>query len=333
MRGPRVVAGIAVATVVAGLGVALVARLWSGGAAAVGPIPAAAMAFPADARLLAGVDLARLRESPLYERYAARLAAALPGDVLGPLAGGTGADPLRDLDRVLVAWLPGTGDGLHGLAHVRGRLGAVPDRLAAGGLTSRSRPGATTWALGEIRGVPAALALLDDGSALVGDTSAVEATLDSLSRGEAPLRGNAALLDLAGELPAGGGSLWLVGDGALLAELGDALGSGSGLGLSLPPVAGIAASAEPSPQIAIDVVALAHDEAGARRLADTVRGVLALASLQAARIPELGEAASAVSVATEARRVRIGARLPLELFDGLGRLSGPAGPGPSGDAQ
>ena len=55
----------------------------------------------------------------------------------------------------------------------------------------------------------------------------------------------------------------------------------------------------------------------AKSLADVVRGIVALASLQAQQKPELQALASAVSVTTEAKAVHVSARIPDELFDTL----------------
>jgi hypothetical protein len=48
-----------------------------------------------------------------------------------------------------------------------------------------------------------------------------------------------------------------------------------------------------------------------------VRGFVALLSLQAQQKPELQQLASAVTVATEASRVLVSARIPYEMLDAL----------------
>ena len=71
------------------------------------------------------------------------------------------------------------------------------------------------------------------------------------------------------------------------------------------------------PMVAIEITGEANDEAAAKNLADVVRGFVALAALQANQKPELKELASAVSVTTEAKQVRVNARVPYELLDSL----------------
>ena len=61
----------------------------------------------------------------------------------------------------------------------------------------------------------------------------------------------------------------------------------------------------------------AKDALAAKNLADVVRGLVAMVSLQAQQKPELQQLASAISVATEENRVLVNARFPYELLDAL----------------
>ena len=55
----------------------------------------------------------------------------------------------------------------------------------------------------------------------------------------------------------------------------------------------------------------------AQKLADVVRGFVALASLQAIQKPELSGPANAISVTTEQSSVHVSARVPYEVLDAL----------------
>ena len=54
-------------------------------------------------------------------------------------------------------------------------------------------------------------------------------------------------------------------------------------------------------------------------MADTVRGLLALAAMQGARRPEMQELASAITVAQEGPSLTVSVKLPYELMDRLSR--------------
>ena len=68
----------------------------------------------------------------------------------------------------------------------------------------------------------------------------------------------------------------------------------------------------------------AKDALAAKNLADVVRGFVALMSLQAQQKPELQQLASAFTVATEANRVLVSARIPYELLDAIQPKAAPA---------
>jgi hypothetical protein len=78
--------------------------------------------------------------------------------------------------------------------------------------------------------------------------------------------------------------------------------------------------------VSLSIVGEAADEPSARNLADVVRGLVALLSLQAQQKPELQQLASAVSVATETNHVLVNARIPYEVLDALQRKAAPPAP-------
>ena len=86
---------------------------------------------------------------------------------------------------------------------------------------------------------------------------------------------------------------------------------------SLPPLKTVVVTGDLDPVVSFEVTGEAADAAAAQNLADVVRGFVALATLQANQKPELKQLASAVSVTTDANKVRIAARFPYELLDSL----------------
>ncbi|MGE5127806.1 MAG: hypothetical protein ACM3PV_16045, partial [Betaproteobacteria bacterium] len=153
-----------------------------------------------------------------------------------------------------------------------------------------------------------------------------EAAVSSRTRGEAPLRRNTALLGLV-EKVRPGSTFWMVGDQSLLANMPAAVPAPGGGGtLSLPALRSITVTGDLDPQVSLAVTGEAADEASAKNLADIVRGGVALLSLQARQKPELEQLAAAVSVATDANKVLISARIPYALLDAL--QPGPKSPAP-----
>lgn len=114
-----------------------------------------------------------------------------------------------------------------------------------------------------------------------------------------------------------GATFWAVGDQSVLSRLPFSMPGAGGQSVTLPPVKSVIVTGELDPVVAVEVTGEAADAKAAQSLADLVRGFVALATLQSAQRPELKDLASAVSVTTDATRVRVNLRVPYELIDSL----------------
>jgi hypothetical protein len=119
-----------------------------------------------------------------------------------------------------------------------------------------------------------------------------------------------------------GSTFWMVGDQSLLASLPTSIPApgaspDAASTLSLPALTGLTVTGDLDPQVSLSITGDAKDAASAKNLADVVRGLVAMASLQAQQRPELQQLASAFSVATEENRVLVSARVPYELLEAL----------------
>jgi hypothetical protein len=299
--------------VVAGVGV-----LWLDSARAdVGPLPGEGLVLPAETRFVMGVDVKRFIASPMFERYASR--EAMRPKALRDLEKKTGLDPARDIDHVVVAGSQEGGPQSKPLVLVLGRF----DREKIGRsleteakANARTHEGVKLYSFADKSGT-SAVAFLDAQTLVFGPTDRVETVAGSHSRGESPLRNNAEMLALV-ESVKPGSTFWMVGDRNALSALPSAIpGQGGQAAMNLPPLQSLTLTGDFAPQLSLALTGVAADEAAATKLADVVRGFVALMSLQAAQKPELQELASAFNIATEANRVLISARIPYELLDAL----------------
>ena len=147
------------------------------------------------------------------------------------------------------------------------------------------------------------------------------AAISSRTRSETPLKSNTALMALV-EKVRPGSTFWMVGDQSLLASLPTSMpapgASADGAAtMTLPALTGLMVTGDLDPQVSLAITGEAKDALAAKNLADVVRGLVAMASLQAQQRPELQQLASAVSVATEENRVLVNARFPYELLEAL----------------
>jgi hypothetical protein len=327
MTRSRVVLFVSVLVVALGV-IAGLGALWLDSArAAVGPLPGEGLVLPADTQFVMGVDVKRLVASPVWERYAKR--PETRPEQLEQLEAWTGLDPTRDIDQIVVAGRRGAGKTQPPpLVMAMGRfdlqkLGWTLDKVEKG--TTRELEGTTLFTM-EKKGKSgqmesSSLALLDARTLLFGPTERVQTVVTSRSRGETPLRQNAELLKLVGGVKPGS-TFWMVGDQSLLAEMpkgipAPGMGSGGTAGMNLPPLQSLTLTGDLDPQLSLALIGVAADDAAATKLADVVRGLVALMSLQAQQKPELAELASAFSISTETNRVLISARIPYELLEAL----------------
>ncbi len=331
---------VATVVVVVGMLAGLGAFVLNPARAAVGPLPAEALLLPADARFVMGFDVKRFTASHFYTRYAAR-----PGmrpQAFGELEQKTGLDAARDVDQIIVAGSSVGGDAdLLALAIGRFDVAKLASALESEGKVSPYRhEGAAVWVFkdsprkGEgLRTTTMALTSLGRGALLFGSQRRVETALDNRKRGLTPLRSNELVVRLAEKIRPGA-AFWMVGDGSLLDAMPKSLPApgapaGSGASLNLPALRSLSVTGDLDPLVSLAITGEARDEPSAGKLADVVRGLVALATLQAQQKPELQQLAAAISVATEANRVLVTARIPYELLDALSAAGKRAAPAPA----
>src|SRR5512140_688127 len=211
MKRSRLVVLVSLSVVAVGVAAALGALWLDPARAAVGPMPAQALLLPPDARFVMGFDVQRFTGSPFYARFAKEK--GMRPDALRELEEKTGINPARDVEQIVIA---GTGSGREnpGLALVTGRfdlykLGRTLE--TDGKARGYNHDGVTVYSLKEDGPQPLAIAFLDDESLLFGGRQRVEDAVTSRTRGDAPLRRNAALIALV-EKVRPGSTFWMVGD-------------------------------------------------------------------------------------------------------------------------
>jgi hypothetical protein len=245
-------------------------------------------------------------------------------EALEQLEARTGLDPARDIDQIVIAGAGPGRKGSPGLAIAFGRfdlyrLGRAIETDGKGQGTSHE--GVTVYSFADDEPRAVAVAFLDESSLVFGAKDEVLAAISSRTRNETPLKGNTALMTLV-EKVRPGSTFWMVGDQSLLASLPTSVpapgASADGAAtMTLPALTGLMVTGDLDPQVSLAITGEAKDALAAKNLADVVRGLVAMASLQAQQKPELQQLASAISVATEENRVLVNARFPYELLEAL----------------
>jgi len=323
MSRSRIVLIAAMAVVALGVVAGTSALFLSSARAAVGPLAGEALILPQDARFVMGFDVQRFTASPFYARFGTQR--QMKPEAMRELEEKTGLNPARDIDQIVVA---GSGKKGHapGLAIALGRFDI--DKLGhaietAGKAESLTHEGITVYSF-ESDGKEShtlALAFLDEHALAFGPKSEVLAAVSARTHNETPLTSNAGLMARIAQVRPGS-TFWMVGDQSLLADLPTSVpapgASADGTAtMQLPALLGLTVTGDLDPEVSFALTGEARDAAAAKNLADVVRGLVAMASLQSQQKPELQQLASAVSVATEENRVLVNARIPYELIEAL----------------
>jgi len=320
----------AAAISVLGIGLAFSTRLTGTARAAVGPIPPEALALPADSSMVMGFDVRALTGSQFYAKFGGE---GEPGriDALAEIERKTGLNPARDIDSVVVAIRTNPTEpkveGDHkrhlenALVFVTGRFDAA--RLESsipetGKASKERREGVTIFreATGKSNG---AVALLDAGILVAGDSASVETFLANRSTGHGIRDSETLVAQLQSIEP--GSTFWAVGGPSVLSRVTSQVG---GPAANLPSVKQVVAYGHLDPEVGMTAVAEAQDEKSATKIADVVRGFSAMLSLQAGQKAELAQIADSISVATEGEKVHIKATITHELIASLKKTMGPS---------
>jgi len=328
MSRSRWVLILAMSVVVVGV-VAGAGAIWMSSArAAVGPLVGEALILPKDARFVMGFDVKRFTASPFYAKFAKER--GMKPEALEQLEARTGLNPARDIDQIVIAGSGPGRKGSPGLAVAFGRFDLYRLGRAIetdGKALGTSHEGVTVYSFADAEPRALAVAFLDESSLVFGAKDEVLAAISSRTRNETPLKSNTVLMALV-EKVRPGSTFWMVGDQSLLASLPTSMpapgASADGAAtMTLPALTGLTVTGDLDPQVSLAITGEAKDALAAKNLADVVRGLVAMASLQAQQRPELQQLASAVSVATEENRVLVNARFPYEMLEALQPKSKP----------
>jgi hypothetical protein len=220
---------------------------------------------PPDATMLAGVDLEKLKQTPLYARYGSRL----PVAGVDAFADRFGIDPRRDVQAILL-----TANAKGRLALVRGRFSAqqVQPKLVAMGARQTKYKGHVLF-----EDARNSMTFVDDGVLAAGSVSALHDLLDRADKGRTGI--SKALRERLSALPKND-SVWMVSEGGLpLAgvpirqDLQSALSNIDGF------VRGVTAGAAVDSGIDFRADFDCISNEGAQRVHDALRGGIGLARL------------------------------------------------------
>jgi hypothetical protein len=280
--------------------------------------------IPSDASMVAYADVRDLMASPL--RQTVRTLVPMKDDGQREFENQTGINIETDVDRVVAAVTPtrqaDTKVPGSGLVFVRGRFNEpkIEALMRSHGAGVEQYKGTRIIVAQTSQGAPAiSLAFLEPGLVTVGSTALVQVAIDLKGGTGANVTTNSELMALVKEL--GEGDAWAVGRFDTLASQAQLP---AGVSQSLPAVTWFSANINVDSGVRGVVRAVAKTEDAANSLRDVVRGIVALAKLQASSRPEFQSALGSLALGGNGTTVALSFNVPAETFEALRSLAGPS---------
>ena len=325
MKKSRWILTLTASAVVAGLGIGAVAYLGASGVEAQSPgLPATMAWLPADASVVGHVDLTSLFASPVRETWEEQIDARESGDELDGFREATGLDPFADLYRAsfaVVTTESASGNAQRGSPSaerwgisIQGAFdaGSLIDKLeVVAELELEDYHGTTIYYPtpredqdAENVGVSkkTAFAFADSETIVFGDRDYIRQMLDT-GHGRASSAGPA-LNQSWGEGTFAKDTFWI----AAAPENG--FNSMLPVGAEIPPIHSLAFSGRLDADVALRARGLAANLDSATKLADVVRGFIALGSLQQGENPDIGDILSSIQIDQFDNEVEVSLTVP-----------------------
>ena len=264
--------------------------------------PAVATLIPAETRLLAGIKLDKIRDTPTYQKHFAQL----PIPQLDKFAAQVGIDPRKDIWEVLFC----SNGKDNGVLMVRGKF-APPDmepKLEREGATRFAHKGYSLF--GDERN---AMFFMTPSTALAGSTTVLKAIIDNRDKGGAGIP--AALKPLVDALP-NDAQLWAAFDGIMVTM---PFREDSNLGNVNTMIRSLNSgwvSADLRTGLDLRATGNCRDDASAKQIHDALRGVIGMGRLSTPdNQPDLLRAFDGIKVDQNGNILNITAQVPQDLVD------------------
>jgi hypothetical protein len=277
---------------------------------------------PADAKMVAFADVRDVSNSELRQK----LRQFEPStDAKNQFETETGIDIERDVDQIVAAaWAPATGaPPVPPLMLARGRFDEdrIETLIREHGGTVQDYKGKRLLVISSPR-ENVAVAFVEPGLVAAGDAGAVRRAIDTKQAGTGSITDNADVMKLIKDVD--DGNAWAVG------KL-DVLPTGQlPTQFQLPPINWFAASGHIDSGFRAAIRLEVKDEKSAQDFREIIRGLMALARLQAGQRAEFAELVNSLELGGEGTTVSLGFSIPGSLIETLGKSAAqhrPTAPG------
>jgi hypothetical protein len=286
--------------------------------ASVPSLPDALNNLPSDCQFVLGINVQKIVASPAYAKFHEKQSPQIGNDLAGFIEK-TGVDPARDVSYLVAAGRSG-GKQVAGVAIVVGRFNK--DGITAF-IRSKSTPvemeygGAPILMVPEGKGVAPSrgIAFLNGKEIAVGDLESMKAVLDVRGKGNKSILVNPVMAPLINSIDSDA-MLWFAGDAAgVLAKAPVS----TPLGANLSSIRNIVGSFSITDAITGTITATAINADAATKLADVLRGFIALGQMAGDQNPDLKALLGGLAVSQDSAQIRVALNFPMDLLDKLGQ--------------
>jgi hypothetical protein len=314
---------LAVASILAIMGISSAVLSLSAGTparASAANAPSALQHIPPDYHFVAGIHVRRLTESPFYLKLRQEQPqAAQIGSELSKFTAKTGIDPARDISYLVLAGRSGQSAKPEGLMILTGNFDR--NRITSF-IRSQSAPVEMDYRGTSVMMIPDknnaslknGMAFLGEGEIAVGDIASLKASLDTREAGGKNILSNPAISSLLSSMNLDE-MFWFAGDAAA------AMRESS---LPVPPalntssIRSIAGAFDIGEDFIGKITATAIDLNSATKLADLIRGFIALGQLSGEKNPELKLLLDTVTVTQNAAQISLSFQIQGDMIKKLG---------------
>jgi hypothetical protein len=303
---------LATAGVVAGL------AFYSTHAAAVPDVPKVIHYLPAGSQAVFGMNVQKFLQSPVYQRMQARHGDSIGQDLQDFIAS-TGVDPRRDIRYIVGAGRSGAEKG----AGVVIAVGDFNTAAITSYISTKRAPIEVPYGRGKVLMIPESDGnKLEKGIAYLSESEIALGDLESLKQVLDVQNGSAAGIDTTSigqmlQSVSPDEMFWFAGDATAIASRAPA----SPIAGQLGAVQSIYGTVNVAEQVSGNITATAKDAESATKLADVIRGVVALGQLAASNSPNPELKTLLPQIALEVRqdgsKVRLAVNFPVTVLDQL----------------
>jgi hypothetical protein len=271
--------------------------------------------IPSDCQFVFGMNVQKFVASPIYTKFKNSENRPIGKD-LAEFIETTGMDPARDISFLVVGGRSGAKMKGEGVAIA---VGNFDRNKITSYIRSKLSPAETTYGSESIMMIPEhktdavdkGIVFLDEQQIALGDLESLKAVLDVRGKGNQSILSNPAMGPLIGSIDANE-MIWFAGD---IAAAFAKTPVPTPLGPNISFIQKIAGTLNIGDAVVGKITAIAQDADSAIKLADVVRGFIAMGQLSGSRNPELKTMLSGLTVSQNANQVSLAVNFPAGILE------------------